>query len=302
MRGSAMAAEATSLPAPPGELKLIWRDFARNKGALAGLAVLVIMCTAAIFANVIAPHNPLEQFRDFVRIPPMWDAGGNPMFPLGTDELGRDMLSRLIYGARLSLFIGLSVVVASMAAGIVLGLWAAFADNAVGTLILRGMDVILSVPSLILCIVIVAIIGPSLTNTIIAITIVYLPHYVRLVRASAMAEMNRDYVIAAQVAGASKMRIMFVTVLPNCAAPLIVQATLGVSNAILEAAGLGFLGLGAQPPTPEWGVMLASAREFLQSAPWIVTLPGVAILVTVLAINLVGDGLRDALDPKLKRS
>lgn len=297
-----MAAEATALPAPPGELKLIWRDFARNKGALAGLAVLVIMCTAAIFANVIAPHNPLEQFRDFVRIPPMWDAGGNPMFPLGTDELGRDMLSRLIYGARLSLFIGLSVVVASMAAGIVLGLWAAFADNAVGTLILRGMDVILSVPSLILCIVIVAIIGPSLTNTIIAITIVYLPHYVRLVRASAMAEMNRDYVIAAQVAGASKMRIMFVTVLPNCAAPLIVQATLGVSNAILEAAGLGFLGLGAQPPTPEWGVMLASAREFLQSAPWIVTLPGVAILVTVLAINLVGDGLRDALDPKLKRS
>lgn len=297
-----MAAEATALPAPPGELKLIWRDFSRNKGALAGLVVLLVMCVAAIFANVIAPHNPLEQYRDFVRIPPMWEAGGNAMFPLGTDELGRDMLSRLIYGARLSLFIGLAVVVASMVAGIVLGLIAAFSESALSTLILRAMDVILSVPSLILCIVIVAIIGPSLTNTIIAITVVYLPHYVRLVRASAMAEMNRDYVIAARVAGASKARIMFITVLPNCAAPLIVQATLGVSNAILEAAGLGFLGLGAQPPTPEWGVMLASAREFLQSAPWIVTLPGLAILITVLAINLVGDGLRDALDPKLKRS
>ncbi len=297
-----MAAEATALPVPPGELKLVWRDFSRNKGALAGLAVLLIMFTAAIFANLIAPHNPLEQYRDFVRIPPMWEAGGNAMFPLGTDELGRDMLSRLIYGARLSLFIGLAVVVASMAAGIVLGLIAAFSESALSTLILRAMDVILSVPSLILCIVVVAIIGPSLTNTIIAITIVYLPHYVRLVRASAMAEMNRDYVIAARVAGASKFRIMFITVLPNCAAPLIVQATLGVSNAILEAAGLGFLGLGAQPPTPEWGVMLASAREFLQSAPWIVTQPGLAILITVLAINLVGDGLRDALDPKLKRS
>lgn len=297
-----MAAESLSLPAPPGELKLIWRDFSRNKGALAGLVVLLVMFTAAIFANFLAPHSPIEQYRDFVRIPPMWQAGGNAMFPLGTDELGRDMLSRLIYGARLSLFIGLAVVVASMVAGIVLGLFAAFSENAIGTLILRAMDVILSVPSLLLCIVVVAIIGPSLTNTIVAITIVYLPHYVRLVRASAMAEMNRDYVIAAQVAGASKLRIMFVTVLPNCAAPLIVQATLGVSNAILEAAGLGFLGLGAQPPTPEWGVMLASAREFLQSAPWIVTFPGLAILVTVLAINLVGDGLRDALDPKLKRS
>ena len=148
----------------------------------------------------------------------------------------------------------------------------------------------------------VAILGPSLANTIVAITIVYLPNYVRLVRASALAEKTRDYVTAARVAGAGTLRIMFVTVLPNCMAPLIVQSTLGVSNAILEAAALGFLGLGAQPPTPEWGTMLASAREFLQSASWIVTLPGLAILITVLSINLVGDGLRDALDPKMKRS
>jgi dipeptide transport system permease protein len=149
--------------------------------------------------------------------------------------------------------------------------------------------------------VIVAIIGPSLVNTIIAILIVFLPKYVRLVRASALTELSKDYVVAAKVTGVGPLRLMFVTVLPNCTAPLIVQATLGVSDALLAAAALGFLGLGAQPPTPEWGSMLSSAREFLQRAPWVVTLPGLAILITVVAINLFGDGLRDALDPRLKR-
>ena len=168
--------------------------------------------------------------------------------------------------------------------------------------ITRVMDLIMAVPSLVLEILIVAMLGPSLTNTIIVITIVYMPRYVRLVRASAMAEMSKDYVTAARVIGVKKLRLMFVTILPNCLAPLIVQAALGVSDAILEAAALGFLGLGAQAPIPEWGSMLADARNLIRSNPGVVTMPGLCILVTVVAINLTGDGLRDALDPKMRRS
>ncbi|HZA01556.1 MAG TPA: ABC transporter permease subunit, partial [Hyphomicrobiaceae bacterium] len=190
----------------------------------------------------------------------------------------------------------------SLAAGILLGLAAAFAGGWIDSSIMRGMDLIIAVPSLVLAILIVAVLGPSLTNTIAAVTVVYLPRYVRLTRASALGEMRKDYVTAAKVAGVRSPRLMFRTVLPNCLAPLIVQSALGVSDAILEAAALGFLGLGAQPPIPEWGAMLADAREFIRSNPWIVTLPGLAILITVVAINLIGDGLRDALDPKLRRS
>ena len=173
--------------------------------------------------------------------------------------------------------------------------------NAVDVAITRVMDLIMAVPSLVLAILVVAVLGPSLANTIVAVTIVYLPRYVRLLRASALAELGKDYVIAARVAGVGPWRLMFVTVLPNCLAPLIVQAALGVSDAILEAAALGFLGLGAQPPAAEWGTMLADAREFVLRAWWVVTFPGIMILVTVLAFNLLGDGLRDAFDPKLKR-
>ena len=167
---------------------------------------------------------------------------------------------------------------------------------------MRLMDVMLALPSLLLAIAVVAILGPGLVNAMYAIAIVLLPHYVRLTRAAVMAEAGREYVTSSRIAGAGALRLMFSTILPNCAAPLIVQATLGFSNAILDAAALGFLGLGAQPPTPEWGSMLASALEFIQRAPWVVTFPGLAILVTVLAFNLMGDGLRDALDPKLRRS
>ena len=186
--------------------------------------------------------------------------------------------------------------------GILLGLIAGFSGPAVDTLIMRVMDIILAFPSLLLALVLVAILGPSLTNAIIAIAIVQQPHYVRLTRAAVMGERNKDYVTAARVAGVGRLRMMFVTVLPNCMAPLIVQAALSFSNAILDAAALGFLGMGAQPPTPEWGTMLAEAREFILRAWWVVTFPGLAILLTVLSINLMGDGLRDALDPKLKRS
>jgi len=279
-----------------------WAAFRENRGAVFGLAVVLAVAFVAIFADLIAPYSPIEQFRDFVKLPPAWEDGGSARFVLGTDALGRDMLSRLIHGARVSLFIGLSVMSVSFVLGVVIGLACAFAGDVVDVIVTRVMDLIMAVPSLVLAILIVAVLGPNLLNTIVAVTIVYLPRYVRLVRASALAELTKEYVTAARVAGVGKLRLMFVTVLPNCMAPLIVQAALGVSDAILEAAGLGFLGLGAQPPISEWGTMLADAREFIRSNPWMVTAPGLAILITVVSINLMGDGLRDALDPKMRRS
>ncbi|MGE0237406.1 MAG: ABC transporter permease subunit [Parvibaculaceae bacterium] len=288
--------------APPGPLLSFWRSFRENRGAVIGLVVVAAIIFIALFANVLAPYDPIEQFRGFTKLPPVWAEGGSWTYPLGTDALGRDMLSRLMYGSRISLFIGLSVMVVSMILGVMLGLAAAWFGGFVDVIILRIMDLIMSIPSLVLAILIVAIIGPNLTNTIVAVTVVYLPRYVRLVRASALTELSKDYVTAAKVAGVGPGRLMFVTVLPNCLPPLIVQSALGVSDAILEAAALGFLGLGAQPPTPEWGTMLADSRDLITSHPWVMALPGIAILITVLAINLMGDGLRDALDPRLKKS
>ncbi len=251
---------------------------------------------------MIAPHPPNEQYREYTLAPPFWHAGGSLRFALGTDPVGRDILSRLIHGTRLSLMIGSISVAISLSLGAILGLVAGYFRGLVDTAIMRLMDVMLALPSLLLAIAVVAILGPGLVNAMYAIAIVLLPHYVRLTRAAVIAEAGREYVTSSRIAGAGTLRLMFSTILPNCAAPLIVQATLGFSNAILDAAALGFLGLGAQPPTPEWGSMLASALEFIQRAPWVVTFPGLAILVTVLAFNLMGDGLRDALDPKLRRS
>jgi len=222
-------------------------------------------------------------------------------FPLGTDDLGRDILSRLMHGARLSLMIGLAVVLLALTVGVMLGLFAGFFPGIVDTGLMRCMDIMLALPALLLAIVIVAILGPSLVNAMIAVSIVYVPHFTRLTRSAVLTERAKPYVTASQVAGAGLGRLMFVTVLPNCMAPLIVQGTLSISTAILDAAALGFLGLGAQPPTPEWGTMLANALQYIERAWWVVTLPGLAILITVLAFNLAGDGLRDALDPKMKR-
>ncbi len=285
----------------PGSFRMFWRSFAENRGAVAGVVVLCLLIVTAAFADRIAPHSPIEQFRDHFLSPPIWQAGGDWGFPLGTDDVGRDMLSRLIYGARLSLLIGFAVVTFSLLIGTVLGLVAAFSGGFIDGVIMRLMDIVLVFPSLLLAIVIVAILGPSLTNAMLAVVVVTLPGYTRLARAAALGELARDYVTATRSAGASTLRLMFDTVLPNCVAPLIVQASLGFSGAILDAASLGFLGLGAQPPTPEWGTMLAGAFQFYQRAWWVLAFPGVAILVTVLAFNLFGDGLRDALDPKLKR-
>jgi dipeptide transport system permease protein len=279
-----------------------WFYFSENRGAVIGLFFFLFLVFLAIFAPLIAPHAPNAQYRDAVLVPPVWQEGGNATFLLGTDAVGRDMLSRLIYGTRFSLFIGVIVTSLSLVGGIAIGVVAGYFRGWVDTVIMRVMDIILAFPSLLLALVLVAVLGPGLTNAMIAIALVFQPHFVRLTRAAVMAEKSRDYVVAARVAGAGPLRLMFVTILPNCMAPLIVQATLSFSNAILDAAALGFLGMGAQPPTPEWGTMLAEAREFILRAWWVVTLPGLAILLTVLAINLMGDGLRDALDPKLKRS
>jgi dipeptide transport system permease protein len=271
---------------PPHPLREFWDYFTANKGAVVGTAVIMLMLLLALFADVIAPHSPYVTNSSIALKPPFWQHGGSLDFPLGTDAIGRDMLSRLIHGARLSLTIGISVVAISTAAGVMLGLLAGFARGVVEITIMRAMDILLTMPSLLLAIVIVAVLGPGLMNAMLAVAIVVLPHYVRITRATVIAELAKDYVTAARVSGARTLRLMFKEVLPNCAAPLVVQASLG---------------LGAQPPSPEWGTMLADAREFVLRAWWVVTLPGLMIFVTVLACNLLGDGLRDALDPKLKR-
>ena len=298
----AATSETREIQAPPSPLREFWHYFRENRGAVAGLVVVVGLCVVAALADVIAPHSPFEQYRDALLQPPVWQEGGTWSHILGTDATGRDILSRIIYGSRLSLMIGCIAVGLALSVGITLGLFAAFFRPVTDTLVMRMMDVVLAVPSLLLALVVVAILGPGLVNAMIAVAIVYIPHFVRLTRASAMSELSKDYVTASRVAGAGLPRLMAITVLPNCLPPLIVQATLGFSSAVLDAAALSFLGMGAQPPTPEWGAMLADAREFILRAWWVVTFPGLAILITVLAFNLMGDGLRDALDPKLKRS
>jgi len=295
-------APAGVTPNPPGPLREFWGYFSANRGAVAGMVVVIAVLLMAAFAELLAPYPPnLTNNAAFLQ-PPAWQTGGSWAYPLGTDAIGRDILSRLIYGARLSLLIGIAVVALSIAVGIVLGLVAGFVRGVTEIAIMRLMDIILTLPSLLLAIVIVAILGPGLMNAMLAVAVVVLPHYVRITRAAVISETSKDYVTAARASGASRLRLMFNEVLPNCAAPLIVQASLGVSTAILDAAALGFLGLGAQPPASEWGTMLADAREFVIRAWWVVTFPGLMILITVLAFNLLGDGLRDALDPKLKRS
>ena len=291
----------TKLASPPHPLHEFWGYFSANHGAVAGLAVIAFVLLIAIFADFLAPYAPDLTNTAVALTPPFWQAGGSTDYLLGTDAIGRDILSRLIYGSRLSLAIGIVVVALSVVSGVVLGLVAGYFRGVLEIAIMRVMDIMLTIPSLLLAIVIVAILGPGLMNAMIAVALVVLPHYVRITRATVISEMSKDYVTAAIVSGAGKLRIMFSEVLPNCTPLLIVQASLGISAAILDAAALGFLGLGAQPPSPEWGTMLADSREFVLRAWWVVTLPGLMILTTVLAFNLLGDGLRDALDPKLKR-
>jgi dipeptide transport system permease protein len=296
---SPAAAHIKGAPAHP--MREFWSYFSANKGALGGLVIVLLMLLLALFAPWLAPYPPdLTNNAVFLK-PPFWQSGGSTAYLLGTDAIGRDILSRLIHGARLSLVIGVAVVAISVMAGTVLGLTAGYFRGLYETFVMRLMDIILTLPSLLLAIVIVAILGPGMMNAMLAVAVVILPHYVRITRAAVITETSKDYVTAARMNGAGHLRLMFSEVLPNCTAPLIVQASLGISTAILDAAALGFLGLGAQPPAPEWGTMLADAREFVLRAWWVVTLPGMMIFITVLAFNLLGDGLRDAFDPKLKR-
>lgn len=278
-----------------------WHSFCQNKGALIGLVVMTMFVIVGLFAPLLSPHNPTELFAEALRLPPAFLEGGQWRFALGTDDVGRDILSRLIHGTSLSLGIGLMVVTVSLFSGTLLGLLAGYFEGFLDRSIMRLTDILMALPSTLLAIVVVSVLGPGLINAVWAVSIVAIPNYVRLVRALVLTEKKRQYVMAARSFGSGHWRTMLIEILPNCLAPIIVQATLGLSEGILNAAALGFLGLGAQPPTPEWGTMLADARPFMESAPWMVTFPGLCILLVVLGLNLLGDGLRDALDPRLKR-
>ncbi len=282
-------------------MKDFWFFFKQNRSAVLGLAVILSFVIVALFAPLVAPFSAVESFGDSLQLPPAWQSGGSWPHLFGTDDLGRDLASRLIHGAQVSLAIGFFVVVFSMIIGVTLGLIAGSLGGWIDAVIMRLIDILMALPSILLAIVVISILGPNLINTVIAVGVVLIPNFVRLTRAQVMSEMKKNYVIASRSFGAGWFRLVFINVLPNCLAPLIVQAALTFSDGILNAAALGFLGLGAQPPTPEWGTMLSDARAYIESAPWLVTLPGLCILVVVFAFNLFGDGLRDALDPKLRR-
>ena len=265
-----------------------------HKSAVAGASILLFFVIIAIFAPLIATHDPREADVT-TRL-----AGWSTDHYFGTDGVGRDIFSRIIYGSQISLKIGLVAMTLSISAGAMLGMLAGYYGGWLDNVIMRVMDMMLPLPSILLAMVIVAILGTSLTNAIIAVSIVYIPQYARILRASVLKIREQDYVTAARVIGASDFRILWNAILPNCVAPLIVQSTLGMGEAILVAAGLSFLGLGAEVGEPEWGAMLNENRQLIRRAPWTVMTPGIAIFLTVLGFNLLGDALRDVLDPQLK--
>ncbi|MEJ2096556.1 MAG: ABC transporter permease subunit [Deltaproteobacteria bacterium] len=278
------------------QISQLWR----NKTAVAGLIIIVLFIVSAILAPHISPHNPIETSLYNQLKPPIWHPTGTWKHILGTDDLGRDILSRLIYGARVSLLVAVISVGLAFCCGILLGCFSGYYKGFRDSIIMRFMDIILAFPYILLAIVVVAYLGPSLQNAMIAIAITYIPRFARIVRGSVLEECEKDYVSAARAIGAGDLRIIFVAILPNCLGPLIVQTTLGFASAILDMAALSFLGLGAQPPTPEWGAMIAHSRALILRASWVMTFPGLAILFAVLGFNLLGDGLRDALDPRLR--
>ncbi|WP_053218641.1 nickel transporter permease [Virgibacillus senegalensis] len=277
----------------------LWLDalsrLVKSKTSFIGLLIILLLIVIAVMAPVVATHDPTEQQLLDRYLAPSADHW------LGTDELGRDIYSRIVYGTRISIQIGLIAVGISAVIGILLGGIAGYFGRWIDQIIMRLIDILMAFPSILLAIALVAVLGASLTNAMIAIGIVGVPQFARIVRSTVLSVKETEYIEAARAIGAKNNRILFQHVLPNCLAPIIVQATLSIGTAILDAAGLSFLGLGAQPPSPEWGAMLSDGRAALQTAPWVVAFPGMAIFLVVLGFNLFGDGLRDALDPRLKQ-
>ena len=278
----------------------VFYELKKNKGALIGLFIILFFITLAILGPLLAPFTEAE-LSEHLLSDPFWGNKTEPAHLLGTDDVGRDTFSRLLYGSRVSLFIGIFVTIISGFFGTLLGLLAGYFGGNVDKLIMRGIDILMALPSILLAIVVVSILGPGLVNAIIAVAIVSIPSFTRIVRAGVIEEKQKQYVQASMTFGTPTWEIILKEILPNCTAPLIIQTTLCFSDGILNAAALSFLGLGAQPPTAEWGIMLSDARSFIESSPWLVTLPGLCILIVVLSFNLLGDGLRDALDPRLKK-
>jgi len=272
----------------------LWRRFSRRQSAMIGLVLLLMIFAASIFAPLIVPFDPEKQKLSQALIAP----GGQ--FLLGTDHLGRDMLTRLLYGARLSLTIGFLAVAFGLAVGLPLGAISGYYGKWVDLVIQRFADILLSFPSFLLALSLVAMLGVGLQNVIISVGVSAVPSFIRLVRGSVLTIREQTYIESARSVGVRDARIIWLHVLPNAIAPVIVQATLNLGSAILIAAGLGFLGLGVQPPTPEWGSMLGEGRNYIFSHPYMATFPGLAIFIAVLGFNLLGDGLRDALDPRLR--
>jgi peptide/nickel transport system permease protein len=271
-------------------LRRFARTFFRHRGAVFGLTILTCWVAVALFAPVLAPRDPLE-------LGMAGRVGPSPEHPLGTDRLGRDILSRIMYGARISLLLGVVSVTIGLSVGSVIGVVAGYVGGRLETLLMRFIDALLAFPGVLLALVVIAALGPSLTNVMIAVGIASIPEYARLARASTLSVKARPFIEAARANGADDARVMLRHLAPNIAGPLIVLSTLQVGTAILVGSGLSFLGMGAQPPTPEWGLMTANGRDYLDRAWWMSTFPGLAILTTVVAFNLVGDGLKEALDP-----
>lgn len=285
----------------PSPLNQVWNQFRHNLWAMAALYVLAAIVLITVFAPLVAPYSPTEQFTDALSMPPAWADEGSFKFLLGTDELGRDMLSRLLYGSRLSFGLPLIVVILAALVGIPLGALAAMSAGVKSSTLKHLLDVLLSIPSLLLALIIVAILGPGLFNALLAIWLVLIPQFLHATRNAVHAQYRQDYVVAAQLNGVSQWYLLRVVILPNTVKVLVVQLTMALSTAILDIAALGFLGLGAQPPASEWGTMLAKSVEVAYSSPWVMALPGLALFITLVAINIVGDSLKSAIDERVKR-
>lgn len=306
-RAAAIIVEDGLLGDPVPLWKQTWSRLLRKRSGQVGLFLIGFLVLVAIFAPVIAPYDPNEVLIGIEQVkrrdPPCVHMLGcdvaKPQHIMGIDGNSRDVFSRLVYGSRISLMIGIVTVSVALVLGVILGAISGYFGGWIDNVIMRIMDVILGFPSLLLAIAIVAVLGPGIVNALLAISVVSVPGYARLTRASVLSVKSYDFVAATRILGGSKWRILFFRVLPNALTPIVVLATIGVAGGILEAAGLSFLGLGAQPPTPEWGTMLGSEKDQLFSSPHLVFFPGIAIVITVLGFNLLGDGLRDALDPRL---